>query len=113
MNDDKYTLEETIENYYTAMNGGWDENDYQMLAWLEELQDLRAILKERAPNEEEGEAYEMTHDGESMADGPISLEAYVEFTDGLVGLPYEIEANFWANQLLRARQRIEKEDDDA
>lgn len=102
-----YTLEETIQNYYTAMNSGWEEDDYVMLAWLEELRDLRAILNERAPGEKEAAAAEDIDD----YDGPMTLDGAAGYFDSWPAqLPIEEQERFWLDQLLRARNRIKKDD---
>ena len=108
MDEEKiYTLEETIQNYYNAMNGSWDENDHQMLAWLEELRDLRTILNERAPGEKEAAIAEDIDD----YDGPMTLDGAAGYFDSWPAqLPIEEQERFWLDQLLRARNRVEKDD---
>jgi len=103
----KYTLEETIQNYYNAMNGSWDENDHQMLAWLEELRDLRAIIKKRAPGEEEAEKIEAKGGEPEWGDDPVTLDYYLaSIIDYYIELPAEKEVYHWAKSLYEARERI-------
>lgn len=96
-------LEETIQNYYNAMNGSWDESDYTMLAWLEELRDLRTILKKRSRLEKHAE--KRIAKGKDLSDDePITLKEYIDLLDPL--LDEEKEVKTWAKQLLEARKRI-------
>ena len=95
-------LEETIQNY-NNVGALMDESELQTLSWLEELQDLRAILRERAPGEEEAEKFTELSD-----DGPCTLEDYVNMLDYPVTIAEE-QIQFWAKQLLRLRQRYEED----
>lgn len=99
-------LKETIQDYYNAMNGSWDESDYQMLAWLEELRDLRTILNKCAPGEEKAAKME---DCDNF-DGPMTLDEATGYFDSWPAqLDIEEQERFWLNQLLEARNRVEKD----
>lgn len=103
-------LKETIQDYYNAMNGSWDESDYQMLAWLEELRDLRAILNERAPGEAAAEAKAEKYGEESLTDDdPFRLIDFLDSMSRYTGSPEEEQMVVWAEQLLKARNRVEKD----
>jgi hypothetical protein len=105
-----YTLEETIQNYYAAMNSGWEEDDYAMLAWLEELRDLRAILNERAPGEAATEAKAAKYGEESLTDDdPFRLIDFLDSMSRYTGSPEEEQMVAWAEQLLKARDRVQKD----
>ena len=100
--DEIYTLDETIQNFYN-LGALMSENDLQMLAWLEELQDLRNILKSSAAtNDEDGfedidNAIEWIED-EWNATGETGPEQYL----------------FWLKQLRKAQERAgdDTHDDD-
>ena len=96
-----YTLEETIQNYYNV-GALMEESDLGVLAWLEELRDLRKILTKKPPEEI---LDELTNE-----DGPITLKAIVEEFDNIAAQdPAEHIVNFWMKQLLEAQERV-KED---
>ena len=96
-----HTLEEAIQNYSRP------GNDPQMLAWLEELRDLRAILKKRAPGEAEAEAIEAAGGEPEWSDDPVTLEGYLSmFNEYYIMQPAEKEVYRWAALLNEARKRV-------
>ena len=101
------TLDEAIESQEVAasMPNG-DAFAEQLASWLKELGDLRTILNERAPGEKEAAATEDMDD----YDGPMTLDGAAGYFDSWPAqLPIEKQERFWLNQLLRARNRIEKD----
>ena len=105
-----YTLKETIQNYY---NVGclMSESELQMLSWLEELQDLRAILNEREPKEAEVERTIRESGIENVSeDDPWRLEDYQDLLAHNCISEDEEQILFWIDQLSRARNRVRKDE---
>ncbi len=96
------TLEEGIHEYTMAM----PFRNAQVLKWLEELRDLRAILNKCAPGEEEAAKME---DCDNF-DGPMTLDEATGYFDSWPAqLDIEEQERFWLNQLLEARNRVKKD----
>ena len=76
------------------MNSGWDEGDYQMLSWLEELRDLRKILRKKEPQGEEG--------FENIEEAISCIKEEYDAT-GEMGYKQHL---FWLKQFKKARKRI-------
>lgn len=100
----KSKLQETIQNYYNV-GALMDESDLQMLEWLEELRDLRKILSERSPEEKAAEDRIAKYGEMALTDElPLTLVDYISMMDPM--LPDEEQIHIWAEQLLKARDRI-------
>ncbi len=104
-----YTLEETIQNYHnvgTFVN----EPNSQMLSWLEELRDLRIILNERTPEEAATEIKAEKYGEESLTDDdPFRLIDFLDSMSRYTGSQEEEQMVIWAEQLLKARDRVQKD----
>lgn len=100
----KSKLQETIQNYYNV-GALMDESDLQMLEWLEELRDLRKILSERSPEEKAAKDRIAKYGEMALTDElPLTLVDYISMMDPM--LPDEEQMYVWAEQLLKARDRI-------
>ena len=79
----------------------------QVLKWLEELRDLRAILNEREPREAAVEhIIEKSGIKGVSEDDPWRLEDYNDLLAHNCISEDEEQILFWTDQLLRARRRI-------
>lgn len=107
-----YTLNEAIQNY-DKINTSSNKFNLQVLSWMKELQNLRDILNERTPEEAAVEAKVEKYGEESLTDDdPFRLIDFLDSLDGIsryTGTPEEEQMVVWAEQLLKARNSVQKE----
>lgn len=89
----KSELQKTIQNYYNV-GALMDESDLQMLSWMEELRDLRKILRKKEPQGDEG--FENIEEAISCIKEEYDATGETVYKQHL----------FWLKQLKKARKRI-------